>query len=97
MLEGLRIRVKDLDFARGQVIVRGGKGDQDRVTMLPESLQESLRAQLHEVREWHAKDLAAGFGEVWLPGALRAKWLEPINFDPLVRHWPQRHSLRRLH
>lgn len=74
LLEGLRIRVKDLDFARGQVIVRGGKGDKDRVTMLPESLKESLRAQLHRVRELHEQDLAAGFGEVWLPGALRAKW-----------------------
>lgn len=74
LLEGLRLRVKDLDFARGQVIVRGGKGDKDRVTMLPESLKESLRAHLHEVREWHGRDLAAGFGEVWLPGALRSKW-----------------------
>jgi len=74
LLEGLRVRVKDLDFARGQVIVRGGKGDKDRVTMLPESLKESLRAQLHRARELHEQDLAAGFGEVWLPGALRAKW-----------------------
>jgi integron integrase len=74
LLEGLRIRVKDLDFARGQVIVRSGKGDKDRVTMLPESLREGLQAQLHRVRELHAKDLAAGYGEVWLPGALRAKW-----------------------
>ena len=74
LLEGLRLRVKDIDFARGQITVRGGKGDKDRVTMLPESLKESLRAQLHRVRELHAKDQVAGFGEVWLPGALRAKW-----------------------
>lgn len=74
LLEGLRLRVKDLDFARGQITVRGGKGDKDRVTMLPEALKEALRAQLHRVRELHEKDLAAGFGEVWLPGALRAKW-----------------------
>ncbi len=74
LLEGLRLRIKDLDFARGQVVVRGGKGDKDRVTMLPESLKESLRAHLYRVRELHEKDLAAGFGEVWLPGGLREKW-----------------------
>jgi integron integrase len=74
LLEGLRMRVKDVDFARGQVIVRGGKGDKDRVTMLPESLEQVLRAHLHRVRELHERDLAAGFGEVWLPGALRVKW-----------------------
>jgi integron integrase len=74
LLEGLRVRVKDLDFARGQVIVRGGKGDKDRVTMLPESLREPLQAHLHRVRELHEKDLAAGYGEVWLPQALRLKW-----------------------
>jgi integron integrase len=74
LLEGLRVRVKDLDFARGQVVVRGGKGGKDRVTMLPDSLREPLQAHLHRVRELHQKDLAAGFGDVWLPGALRAKW-----------------------
>ena len=74
VLEGLRVRVKDLDFARGQVVVRGGKGDKDRVTMLPESLREALGAHLHRVRELHDEDVAAGFGEVWLPGALRSKW-----------------------
>ena len=74
LLEGLRLRVKDLDFARGQVIVRGGKGDKDRVTMLPKSLEESLRAHLHRVRELHERDVAGGFGEVWLPEALRVKW-----------------------
>lgn len=74
LLEGLRLRVKDIDFGRGQVVVRGGKGDKDRVTMLPEALKEGLRAHLHRVRELHEKDLAMGFGEVWLPGALRLKW-----------------------
>ena len=74
LLEGLRVRAKDVDFARGQVIVRGGKGDKDRVTMLPETLREPLRAHLHRVRELHEKDLAAGYGEVWLPQALRLKW-----------------------
>ena len=74
LLEGLRVRVKDLDFARGQVIVRGGKGDKDRLTMLPDSLRTPLQAHLHRVRDLHQKDLAAGFGDVWLPGALRVKW-----------------------
>jgi site-specific recombinase XerC len=67
-------RGEDVDFARGQVVVRGGKGDKDRVTMLPKTLEESLRAHLHRVRELHERDLAAGFGEVWLPQALRLKW-----------------------
>src|SRR5690349_9048760 len=74
LLEGLCIRVKDLDFDCRQVVVRSGKGDKDRVTVLPESLRESLQAHLHRVRELHNKDLAAGYGEVWLPGALRRKW-----------------------
>lgn len=74
LLEGLRVRVKDIDFARGQVVVRGGKGDKDRVTLLPESLQEPLRAHLHRVRELHERDLAMGGGETWLPNALRLKW-----------------------
>lgn len=74
LLEGLRVRVKDLDFARGQVVVRGGKGDKDRVTMLPQSLQEPLRAHLHRVRGLHEQDVAEGHGETWLPHALRIKW-----------------------
>ncbi len=82
LLEGLRLRVKDLDFARGQVVVHGGKGDKDRVTMLPEKLKEPLRAQLYETRKQHERDLAAGFGEVWLPGALRLKW------PKAGREWP---------
>jgi integron integrase len=74
LMEALRLRVKDLDFARGQILIRDGKGDQDRVTMLPEVLQEPLQAHLHRVRELHERDLKAGYGEAWLPGALRAKW-----------------------
>jgi integron integrase len=74
LLECLRLRVMDLDFARGQIVVRGGKGDKDRVTMLPEGVRESLQAHLHRVRELHEKDLSQGYGEVWLPGALRVKY-----------------------
>jgi integrase len=71
LLEGLRLRVKDVDFGRGQVIVRDGKGMKDRVTMLPDRLREPLRAHLAKVVNLHRKDLAAGKGRVYLPGAFR--------------------------
>ena len=81
LLEGLRLRVKDVDFARHQIVVRGGKGDKDRVTMLPELLREPLKVHLHGVRELHERDLAAGYGEVWLPKALSVK------FPRAAREW----------
>ena len=74
LMEGLRLRVKDVDFARGQIVVHGGKGDKDRVTMLPESLRTALMKHLDEVKRIWQKDVAAGFGRVWLPGALRVKY-----------------------
>ena len=74
LLEGLRLRVKDVDFARRQIVVRGGKGDKDRVTMLPVSLAERLREHLEGVRRRHAAEVAAGRGEVWLPEALAVKF-----------------------
>ena len=74
LMEGLRLRVKDVDFARGQIVVRAGKGDKDRVTMLPECLEEPLRVHLAEVRKTWQKDIQAGYGRVWLPGALRRKY-----------------------
>lgn len=74
LLEGLRLRVKDVDFARGQIVVRAGKGDKDRVAILPESLRERLTAHLVTVRETWQKDLRTGHGRVWLPGALRVKY-----------------------
>lgn len=75
LLEGLRLRVKDLDFGRGEIVVREGKGDKDRVTMLPGSLIERLRAQVSVVRALHAAELKAGRGDVWLPQALATKYL----------------------
>jgi len=66
--------VKDVDFARNQIIVRGGKGDKDRVTMLPEALRTELTEHLAEVRETWKKDVAAGFGRVWMPAGLRRKY-----------------------
>jgi integron integrase len=74
LLEALRLRVKDVDFARGQITVRGGKGDKDRVTMLPATVAEALRAHLGVVRRRHEEELAAGRGEVWLPEALAVKF-----------------------
>jgi integrase len=73
LLEGLRLRIKDVDFERGQIIVRGGKGDKDRVTMLPEALRARLQEHLERVRLLHEKDLAEGRGGVPLPGGAGAK------------------------
>lgn len=74
LLEGLRLRVKDVDFSRGHIVVRGGKGDKDRVTLLPDTLRERLSSHLVEVRNTWQKDIRSGHGRVWLPGALRRKY-----------------------
>ena len=74
VMEGLRLRVKDIDFGAGHIIVRDGKGAKDRVTMLPESLRGALREQLARARVWHELDVAAGFGRVHLPHALARKY-----------------------
>lgn len=74
IMEGLRLRVKDVDFARGEILVRDGKGAKDRVTMLPASLVPALREHLEKVRELHRQDLAVGHGEVYLPFALDRKY-----------------------
>jgi len=73
--ECLRLRVKDIDFDHRQIIVRGGKGDQDRLTILPESIIPELRQMLQEVKALHQKDLAEGYGEAALPNALGEKYL----------------------
>ena len=70
IMEGVRLRVKDVDFARLEVLVRDGKGGKDRVTMLPRSRARRLRDHLEDVRLQHELDLADGFGDVWLPFAL---------------------------
>jgi integron integrase len=74
LLEGLRLRVKDVDFDMRQITVRDGKGAKDRVTMLPAALVEPLRRHLAQVKILHEEDLAQGFGAVWLPDALRVKY-----------------------
>jgi integron integrase len=74
ILECLRLRVKDVDFARREILVRDGKGAKDRVTMLPETLIEPLQRHLERVRELHGEDIAAGYGTVYLPYALDRKY-----------------------
>jgi integron integrase len=74
LMELLRLRVLDIDFARNQIIVRGGKGDKDRVTMLPEKLKADLQRHLERVRLLWQKDVEEGFGEVYLPEALARKY-----------------------
>jgi integron integrase len=73
VLEALSVRVKDLDFERCSVIVRGGKGDKDRPTVFPTLLHEPLRAHLERVKRLHVRDLASGAGAVALPGAFGRK------------------------
>ena len=74
LMECVRLRVKDLDFANRQIIVREGKGDDDRITTFPDVLLEPLRIHLKAVKALHEKDLHEGFGSVYLPNALAQKY-----------------------
>jgi integron integrase len=74
LMESLRLRVKDLDLARREILVREGKGFKDRVTMLPEALAEPLKVHLGKVKALHEADLGAGYGEVYMPMALDRKY-----------------------
>lgn len=74
VLECLRLRVKDLDFENRQIIVRGGKGDNDRLTILPDSIIPELKHMLQDVKALHQKDIAEGYGETILPNALDVKY-----------------------
>ncbi len=73
LLEALTLRVKDVDFGRGEIVVRRGKGEKDRVTMLPVSLRPPLADHLRRVERLHRDDLAQGAGAVELPGAFGRK------------------------
>jgi integron integrase len=73
LMEGVRLRVGDLDFENHRIVVRDGKGGKDRVVPLPERLKEPLRAHLQQVAALHGEDLAAGAGAVYLPHALARK------------------------
>ena len=72
--EGLSLRVKDIDFDRNVITVRGGKGGKDRTVMLPGTLAEPLRQQIATAKRNHDADLAAGFGTVHMPDALAKKY-----------------------
>ena len=74
IMEVVRLRVKDDEFARGEILIREGKGFKDRVTMLPDSLMLQLRDHLARVRSLHERDCKEGLGEVFLPFALARKY-----------------------
>lgn len=74
LMETVRLRVKDLDFEHRALIVRGGKGGKDRVVTLPDELIVPLKRHLQSVKLFHDKDLADGFGDVYLPNALARKF-----------------------
>jgi integron integrase len=74
LMECLRLRIKDLDFDNRRIIVYDGKGGDDRVTMLPDSLVIPLRQHLEQVKTLHQNDLAAGFGSVYIPLGLDKKY-----------------------
>ncbi len=94
LMEALRLRVKDVDFQARQLTVRSGKGDKDRVTVLPDSLMEPLREHLLEVQALHRADLAAGWGRVVMPMALARKY--PNAASEWAWQWvfPQAHRWR---
>ena len=70
LMDALRLRVKDIDFDRNELVIREGKGDKDRVTMLPVAIAPQLREHLRRIAVQHQDDLRHGHGEVYLPFAL---------------------------
>lgn len=84
--ECLRLRVKDVDFGHGQIMVREGKGGKDRVTMLPAAVVAPLRAELERVKRLHEADLVAGFGDVEMPDALARKYPHAARGAAINKH-----------
>jgi len=72
--ECLNLRIQDIDFGMNEIIVRQGKGDKDRRTLLPETIREQLTLQVERARQLHAVDCAQGYGEVYIPPALDRKF-----------------------
>jgi len=104
LLEGLRLRVKDIDFGANRIVVRSGKGMKDRVTMLPQVLKQPLAAHLGRVEAFHARDLREGSGRVVLPDALERKypgagseWGWQWVFPASRQYWDQATGERRRH
>ncbi len=74
LMECLRLRVKDIDLSRNEILIRDGKGSKDRRTVLPESLKRELAAHLKKVESLHKRDLEEGWGKVCLPQAIERKY-----------------------
>ena len=70
----MRLRVKDIDFALNQIVVRDGKGNKDRITVLPDGIKADIEIHLQYVKRIHQQDLCRGFGRVYLPNALERKY-----------------------
>ncbi|HLB00204.1 MAG TPA: integron integrase [Bacteroidota bacterium] len=98
LMECLRLRVQDIDFNSNQITVRDGKGDKDRVTMLPQSVKPMLTEHLQKVKSLHEKDLNDGWGRVELPFALDRKFLNAPRLwqwqwvFPQERRWRNRET-----
>ncbi|WP_211293055.1 tyrosine-type recombinase/integrase [Brunnivagina elsteri] len=91
LTEGLSLRVKDIDFEQNQITVRDTKGNESRVTMLPESIAEELKMHLQGVKLLHLQDLEKGYGSVYLAYALERKYVRQntigfgnLSFLPVV-------------
>ena len=105
LMECLRLRVKDIDFGNHQIIVRDGKGEKDRVTMLPDALIPDLQTHLKTVSAIHQQDIKEGYGEVYLPYALARKypnapkeWIWQYLFPAFARSVdPETKKTRRHH
>ena len=105
IMECVRLRVKDVDFPRKEILVRDGKGFKDRVTMLPQALVQPLQQHLQKVRQLHNDDLAKGDGAVYLPYALARKypnadreWMWQYIFPAAkLSHDPREDVMRRHH
>jgi len=104
LMEGIRLRVKDIDFSANQLTIREGKGANDRLTMLPQRIQPALREQLLRARVIHQQDLKEGFGRVYLPFALERKypnaareWGWQYVFPALKRSRDPRTGIERRH
>ncbi len=104
VLECLRLRVKDIDVEQRSILVRDGKGMNDRITMLPEALIPELQRHLDKVKLLHADDLAEGYGSVYLPFALAEKypnanheWMWQYVFPASQRSTDPRSDVSRRH
>ena len=104
LFECLQLRFKDIDFTRNQITVRDGKGQKDRITLLPESVKEPLLAHLRDIWRLHQKDLREGAGRVALPFALARKypnadreWAWQWAFPAPTRYYDREAKIERRH